>query len=675
MAESRTPQQRLNDLEELLEVAERKSDILTNLLKEANAEFEKALELVTKTESNFRAVFENIPEAIYIIDAETRRILDCNQFVYEWLGYSRQELLTMRLDDLVDGFPVGIETNIKWAIDHGMLRVVERKYKTKTGSVVDAEVTGTLVEYGGKECLAILVRDVTERKRLEAISRYKELFENVSDPVFINDFDGNFLEVNEGACRLFHYSREQLLSMHLKELVKRKQIGILIENGDRIRKGEAVQFELELTDQKGELIFFELHSRPVTFADKSAVLSVARDISVRKKLQETLIKTERLMAIGEMASGVAHNFNNLLQMVMGSAQVALNELAAGRITNCQKAIGVILHSAERGADIVRRIKDFTDHRSAGINQSEKFNLTEIVREAVEFTKPLWKGLPIFKKLKLNLDLIEKCFVKGRASEIYEVLVNLIKNSVEAMPNGGILTIRIKKEKSKVYLTVTDTGYGIPKENTQRIFDPFFTTKGWKSSGLGLSSSYGLIKKNKGEILVESDVGKGTMFTVVLHGARVDRERGRVRRKISTNRQGIRFLVIDDEVNLLTAMRMFFEDSDVEIIPAASGREGLNAFFKGNVDIILCDLGMDDMDGWEVAQRIKCFCESEKIQKPPFIIYTGWDQNFDQKDLARKGVDLIVTKPVPYDQLLQIMQKAVKRNRATNPKFFKNVSGN
>lgn len=670
MIESKTTQERLCELEELLEVAERKSDILTNLLKEANAEFEKALDQVTKTESNFKAVFENIPEAIYIIDAETRRILDCNHFVHEWLGYSRQELISMRLDDLVDGFPDGIETNIKLALDNGMVRLIERRYKTKAGSLVDAEVTGTAVDYEGKKCLAILVRDVTERKKLEAISRYKELFENVSDPVFINDFQGNFLEVNEGACRLFHYSREQLLSMHLNELVTRDQIGILIDNGERILNGEAVQFELELTDKKGEVIFFELHSRPVLFTEKPAVLSVARDISVRKKLQETLIKTERLMAIGEMASGVAHNFNNLLQMVMGSAQAALNELDAGRISNCQKAIGVILNSAERGADIVRRIKDFTDHRPGAMNESEKFNLTEIVREAIEFTKPLWKGLPVFKKFKLDLSITERCFVKGRPSELYEVVVNLIKNAVEAMPNGGTLTIRTRKEKSKVYLTVTDTGQGIPKENTQRIFDPFFTTKGWKSSGLGLSSSYGLIKKHKGEILVESEIGKGTTFTVVLHGAKVYNSKERVRRKTAAGRQGIRFLVIDDEINLLNAMRMFFEDSEVEIIAAVSGREGLDAFFKGNVDVILCDLGMDDMDGWEVAERVKGYCESEQVPKPPFIIYTGWDQNFDQKDLARKGVDLVVTKPVPYDKLLNIMQKAVKRTKTINQRLSK-----
>ncbi|MGC8603044.1 MAG: hybrid sensor histidine kinase/response regulator [Desulfomonilaceae bacterium] len=530
----------------------------------------------------------------------------------------------------------------------------------KAGSIVDAEVTGAVLEYEKKHCIAILVRDVTERKKLETILRYKELFDNVTDPVFINDFNGKFLEVNEGACRLFHYSREQLLAMRLNELVKREQLKILSQNAERIKKGETAQFEIELTAKKDEPILFELHSRPILFMGKSVVLSVARDLSARKKLEDALIKTERLSAVGEMASGVAHNFNNLLQMVMGFSQAALADLEAGRMMKCQKSINAILHSAERGADIVSRIKDFTDRKSDETGEAQQFELSEIVKEAVDFTMPLWKGLPFFKKFRLTCDIKEKCLVQGRPTEIYEVIVNLIKNAVESMPNGGSLTIRNRKKNSRVFLTVSDTGYGIPKENVKRIFDPFFTTKGWKSSGLGLSSSYGLVKKNRGEILVESVVGKGTTFTVVLIGAKGKRKQPGLNHHVTTPYQSVRFLVIDDEINLLSSMRMFFEDSEVEIIPAVSGREGFEAFLKENVDVILCDLGMDDMDGWEVAERIKGYCESNGIPKPPFIIYTGWDQNFDQRHLSKKGVDLIVTKPIPYDKLLRIAQNAINK---------------
>jgi len=280
MHEVRGLKARIKELESLLEIADRKADILTNLLKEANAEFERALELFKRTETNFRVVFENAPEAIYIIDAYTRQIMDCNQFMVEWLGYAREDLLSMKMDAIVVAETSDLQDKINQALDRGIVRVQERRYARKDGTIVDAETTGAVVEYEGKKCLAILVRDITERKQLEELSRYKELFRNVSDPVFINDFRGKFLEVNEGARQLFDYSREQLLTMRVKEFVRPNQVRILAENGKRIRRGETTTFEMELMAKKGAPIPFEFHARPVIFKREPAVLSVARDLSL-----------------------------------------------------------------------------------------------------------------------------------------------------------------------------------------------------------------------------------------------------------------------------------------------------------------------------------------------------------------------------------------------------------
>jgi len=672
MHELKDLRERIIELEDLLESADRKADILTNLLKEANAEFERTLELVTRTETNFRAVFENAPEAIYIIDTDTRQIIDCNPFVVAWLGYSREQLLSMKMDDVIVAEAADVRNNIRMALDKGMVRVQERRYIKKDGTVVDAEVTGTVVEYGGKRRLAILVRDVTERKQLEELSRYKELFENVSDPVFINDFQGRFLEANEGACQLFNYSREQLLKMRVRDLVKPNQLRILAESGKQIRKGESVAFELELVTKTGEPILFEFHARPITFKRKRASLSVARDLGFRKQFEEALIRTERLTAVGEMASGVAHNFNNLLQMVMGAGQAALAKLKSGKVGQCGDAIATILNSCERGADIVRRIKEFTDVGAEEVEQARSFDLAELVQEAVELTKPFWKDLPTFKKYKINLINAKQCFVKGKPSEIYEVLVNLIKNALEAMPQGGCLTISTRSEKGKIHLTVSDTGQGIPEGDLQRIFEPFFTTKGLKSSGLGLSSSYGIVKKHGGEIHVESALGTGARFTVILPKAKPPaKKRATSRKREAATGPQIRFLVIDDEPNILKAIIMFFEDSEIEIVTARSGREGVKIFKDGGIDVVLCDLGMDDMNGWDVGEAIKKFCESKGIPKPPFLIYTGWDTKLKPEELAQRGVDQVVTKPVPYDQLLRIIQDVTSSGKPAKTRSIGN----
>ena len=645
---------RIKELEALLEVSERKSDILTNLLKEASAEFEHTFEQIKISESNFRAIFENAPEAIYIIDTETHQILDCNSFTTEWLGYSREELLAMKVEDILEPQTKGIFENIQQAIDAGLVHIQERKFIKKNGQVADAEVTGTLVGFQRKQCFVALVRDVTQRKQIEALSRYKELFKNVSDPVFINDLKGRFLEINDVACECFGYPRDKLLQMAIRDLAQPSQMDILSETGKRVQEGKTVQFELDLEIKKGVTIPFEFHARLIQFKGQPAVLSVARDLSVRKKMEETLIKTERLSAVGEMASGVAHNFNNLLQMIMGGSEAALAKLDSGRIRECRQAIENILNASRRGADVVRRIKDFTAVKTAQLEEANIFDLDELVQEAVELTKTLWKNPADPRRYRVNYVKGGSIFVKGQPSELYEVMVNLIKNGLEAMPHGGFLTISIARQKGHIHLTVSDSGHGISEKHFQRIFEPFFTTKGSKSSGLGLSSCYGIVKKHRGEMQVKSIPGQGTSFTIILPLAEQPDVQKR-RELVPIERHKLNFLVIDDEINILKMMEMFFEDTEVDIFTALTAEEGLRAIRRDEFDAVLCDLGMDDMNGLEVGQKVKEYFRKAGKPKIPFLLYTGLENELDPQKLSDHGIDRVVKKPIPCEDLLRLIQ--------------------
>ena len=646
---------RIKELEALLEVSERKSDILTNLLKEASAEFEQTLEQIKISESNFRAIFENAPEAIFIIDTDTYQILDCNSFTSEWLGYSRQELLSMLVKDILEPQTEGVFENIKKAISDGQVQIQEHRFIMKNGQVADAEVTGTLVGFQRKQCFVTLVRDVTQRKQIEALSRYKELFKSVSDPVFINDLKGRFLEVNDVACECFGYPRDKLLQMAVKDLTQPARLDILSETGKRVQQGETVQFELDLVIKRGVRIPFEFHARKIQFKGQPAVLSVARNLSVRKKMEETLVKTERLSAVGEMASGVAHNFNNLLQMIMGGAEAALAKLDAGKIRECRQAIENILNASRRGADVVRRIKDFTLVKTEQMEQANIFDLDELIREAVELTKTLWKDPALPRKYRINYIKGGKIFVTGQPSEIYEVMVNLIKNGLEAMPHGGFLSISTARLNGNIHLTVSDTGHGIPEAHFQRIFEPFFTTKGSKSSGLGLSSCYGIVKKHQGEMHVKSIPGQGSSFTIILPLAQQPDVQER-RKLMPIKRHKLNFLVIDDEINILKMMEMFFEDTEVDIVTALTAKEGLHAIQRNEFDAILCDLGMDDINGLEVGQKVKEYCRNAGIPKIPFLLYTGLEKEIDPKKLSDFGVDRVVKKPIPCENLLRLIQE-------------------
>ena len=647
---------RIKELEELLEVSERKSDILTNLLKEASAEFEQTLEQIKISESNFRAIFENAPESIYIVDIDTRQIMDCNPFTVEWLGYSRRELLSMKVDDILEQDARDIPENIRKAVDDGIVHIQERRFVKKNGRVVDAEVTGTLARFQRKQCFVALVRDVTQRKQVEALSRYKELFKGVSDPVFINDQKGRFLEVNDVACECFGYPRELLLQMAVKDLIQPPQLGVLSDIGEQIQQGRTVQFELDLVIKKGVAMPFEFHARKIQFKGQPAVLSVARNLSVRKKMEEALIKTERLSAVGEMASGVAHNFNNLLQMIMGGSEAALAKLESGKIRESREAINNILNASRRGADVVRRIKDFTLVKTEQMGEAHIFDLDALIKEAVELTETLfWKDPSVPRKYRINYIKGGKLFVQGQPSEIYEVMVNLIKNGLEAMPHGGFLTISVARQNDHIHLTVSDSGHGIPAAHFQRIFEPFFTTKGSKSSGLGLSSCYGIVKKHRGEMQVNSVPGQGSSFTVILPLAnQPDVQESQKRVPIEGHK--LNFLVIDDEINILKMMEMFFEDTEIDLATALTAKAGLQAIQQDDFDAILCDLSMDDINGLQVGKEVMAYCQKTGKPKIPFLLYTGLEKELDPKKLSESGIDRVVKKPIPCEDLLRLIQE-------------------
>ncbi len=778
---------RIADFEEIQKASERKIDILTNLLKEASAEFEHSLEKITVSEANFRTIFENAPEAIIVLHKFTRLILDCNPFTLDWLGYARDELLGMRYDDILEPGGPEVEKTIQTIRRHGMVKVLDRGFLKKDGSIGDAEVTGAMIAYRGESCLVILARDVTERKRaqdallqseqrfrdiathlpdwiweinqdwqytyssvgaekvlgyradeligkpiwekmpredkaaimkvlekvrrrpfafklyeskrrhrdnhtvhlessgvplfddagkligyrgihrdvterkrLEEFSRYKELFESVSDPVFIYDLKGRFLEVNDVAVERLGYPREAILKMRVKSLFGKTDRYKLFQSREKIEVGESIQLELEMLTRDGGRIPFEFHARTIIYKGQSAVLSVGRDLSVRKQLEQALVVTERLSAVGEMASGVAHNFNNLLQMILGAADAAAAKLASGRIMDAMEAVGKIQEASQRATEVVRRIKDFTRFsENDPVSKEAPFDLGSLLMEAVQLLQPLWKDLPDSRKYEVNLQLDAKCYVMGKPSEIYEVVVNFIKNALEAMPAGGTLTISLSIVDDQILLKISDTGHGISEENLQRIFEPFFTTKGLKSSGLGLSSSYGIIKRHRGKILVESPVGGGAAFTLILPRAEEPsvEEAAPVER---AEKSKIRFMMVDDEVNILKAMEMFFEESEVELVTCRTAAEGLEEFRKNHFDAILCDLGMDNVNGWEFGKQIKS-CSFEKgLPKTPFLLYTGWDKEFDNARLDESGVDRVIIKPIPCDILLQILQEVTSK---------------
>jgi len=645
----------VKELKDALALAERKSDILTNLLKEANAEYERALDFVTKSEATLRSVLEYAPEAIYIFNLANRRFVFCNAYTCKWLGYSSQELLSMRVEDILAPSAVNLRENLKAAKNHGALYLHERRFKTKDGNIVDAEVTGTVIDYQGQQCLVAMVRDVTERKRMEELQRYKDLFEGVSDPVFINDLEGCILEVNDVACQRFGYSRDQLLTMKIWDLVIWEETPQTRQFISKMQDEQAVQLELYALTKDGQKSPFEFHSKPIKFKRQSAVLSVGRDLSFRKEMEQVLIRAERLSAVGEMAGGVAHNFNNLLQTIMSVTNGALANMEGAGAEKLIEALQTIQLAARRGADVVKRISDFSKGADGHQNAAEVFDLSLLVDDAVRLTKPLWKKPeePCKYSVKVNNGL--DCFVKGSPSEISEVVVNLIRNALDAMPQGGALTLATGLEDQEVRLTVTDSGEGIPPENLQRIFQPFFTTRGSLGSGLGLASSYGTIRKYQGEITVESELKVGSTFTVTFPAAACC-PLPEHQRAAAYGEGPLRVMLLDDDENVLKALGFGLEQNDVEVLAPQSAVELVDGLGQTLVSAVICDFSMDQMNGLEVARLIKDTCQANGSARPPFILLTGLAKKLNAEDMAQNGVDRVLNKPIEIEELVGVIRE-------------------
>ena len=247
-----------------------------------------------------------------------------------------------------------------------------------------------------------------------------------------------------------------------------------------------------------------------------------KEIVDRERAEALWLQSERLKVVGELASGTAHNFNNTLQIVLSGAQVALLNMESGNYVKAKEALGQIMESAGFGAETVRRLQSFTSIRDPqGTVAHEVFDMCDVVRPGVELTRAWWKTLPEKQGIRVDLKLYlnDICLVSGKKNEIFEVVVNLIKNAAEALPNGGLIEVKCWTGNGEVNLQVCDTGTGISGDMLSRLFIPFCTTKVTAGAGLGLATARAIANSHGGDISVETAEGKGSVFTVTLPRAK------------------------------------------------------------------------------------------------------------------------------------------------------------
>lgn len=388
------------------------------------------------------------------------------------------------------------------------------------------------------------------------------------------------------------------------------------------------------------------------------------DITEIKRTQELLLQSERHRAVADLAGGVAHNFNNLLQIIMGGLELALLDLDLRNCSDVRDVLRKILESCKFGAETVRRLQSFAHIRDhSRLLKQKVFDLTEIVEQSLEMSKTWWKTIPERQGIDIAIHkkLHKGCLIRGEKNEMFEVIVNLIKNAAEALPNGGDIIVRTYLDGDHVVLKVRDTGVGISEDHLARLFNPFFTTKAEAGSGLGLSSSRKIIEASGGNILVESVLGKGSTFTIQAPLAELPDDQTDPPAQQPPGAH-MTVLVIDDMEDTLNLLKAILSRFGHTVVTATSGSAGVEVFKENPIDVVICDLGMPGINGWEVGKRIKAICGERGASKTPFALLTGWGgQKNETALISESGVNFVLEKPIDIKNLREVLRSVSLHN--------------
>jgi len=654
-------------------------------------------------------IISSINADILVVVDRDRNIIMCNASVKRVFGYEVNEVINRKIDLLYydinsdasnsnkiadtltrDGFSVGLATG-----------------KKKNGDTIPLEIiTGNRSDQNGA---VLLLRDITERKRVEeallkahegmeqqvknrtaelvkaneqlklqiverkqaeeALKRSEERYHDLiefANAGIITVENEKIIQVNRKAEEFYGYLRDELIGQSPRILTPEQYWKNHSEVlNEYLRSGNVgkMLFEEEGTQKDGSLFPIEISFSLSERGENSiTIIAVMRDITERKKMEEKFIQSEKLSALGELAGGVAHDFNNMLAAILGRVQLLRmhNSPLPGvrekrkSVRELQKGLEIIEKAAMDGAETVRRIQEFS-RRSPDDKDFTQVDINELINNALEFTRMRWKDKAESKGIKI---VIKKEFSSipptiGSGAELREVFTNLLNNALDAMPHGGRITFKTFKEDNYICVAVKDTGSGIPKAVREKIFDPFFTTRGPQSTGLGLSVSYGIISRHRGAITVDSIEGEGTTFTIKLPILAKAIKEEKIEFKPVQKRKA-RILVIDDEEGVRNVLNDILTDAGHEVEIAGDGIQGIELFERKEFDLVFTDLGMPVVSGWQVAERIKGI-----NRKVPIALITGWNVDLKESEMTSSCIDLIIKKPFAVDQVLRLVQEGME----------------
>jgi PAS domain S-box-containing protein len=492
--------------------------------------------------------------------------------------------------------------------------------------------------------------------------KYKTLIDNMIDVVFTADKELTIISVNLAGQRVFESSCEDIKGLNFYDLIfdaDREKIIDCVKGSFAGNREFLEGFEFRIKTGNNRIKDVQLNAK-VDYDNSGNVTGfegVVRDITGRKEFEQKLFQIDKLNALGLQASGVAHEFNNILGIILGYLEIAKSDLG-GANEKVLGALNIIEKAARDGSVIVDKIQQFSRIKKDHEKKDELVDLIEVVSDALEFTMPRWKteaqSRGVEYEITKNNFTSSKYRVRCNPSELREVIINIINNSIDAMPTGGKIGVSINAVEDDVIIAISDNGIGISDDIKDKIFDPFFSTKGVKRSGLGMSLSYSIMARHDGEILVDSCVGEGTTMHLKLPLFDDEIEQCDNKEVGVVESHSANILIIEDEDVILDMMKILLESRGHNVFVSMDSSIGIEMYENNEYDIVLCDLAMPKLNGWQVARFIKEYDSVRKKTKTPVVLITGYELDADSIDYKKEGVDFILNKPIEFDALYKII---------------------
>ncbi len=639
-------------------------------LERSNAGLKLANETLEEEATRCRLLVEQSRDGIVVID-ENGKVYDANPRYAELLGYSMEEVLQLHLWDW--------DANFTGEQLREMLRSVdergdhfETRHRRKDGTYYDVEISTNGTLCGDRKLVFCVCRDISERKRSEAQlreseERFRTVMENLPDAVFVHDLDGRILLANRTTCRSSGYTQDELVRMTVEDI----DPGSVARRDRReiwFRLGKENYAKLEAVHRRkdGREYPVDLHLTPIQIEGMPAILTLARDITARKRaaedtarLEAQLRQSQKMETIGTLSGGIAHDFNNILGIIIGYAELALEDIPASH--PAYEKLEAIRTAGLGVRDIIRQLLTFSHKMDLEI---KPVNITQVVKDSLCLLR---SSIPKTVEIRHRFRTGDQTILAD-PTQIGQIVMNLCVNAAQAMEiGGGVLTIDAETTTvgadetaaawglspgEYVRLSVTDTGCGIDPELHDRIFDPYFTTKDvGKGSGLGLAVVHGIVKSHNGAVTVDSAPEKGSTFSVFLpvtsERVSCDLER---RRERPTGKEAILF--VDDEACMAELGKETLGRLGYRVEAVSSPEEALRLFREdpSRYDLVITDMTMPRMTGEILFKEITAIRGDI-----PVVLSTGFSSLIDEKRAKMLGFAGYLMKPMDRCELAQTIR--------------------